>query len=333
LLTKEKIEGCYWGVALGDAIGMPVEFSNISFIKERYGEEGIQEPKDWAIWTDDTEMTFAVTEALLRLGSVEDIRNAEDQTIGTFFAEEYIKWLDNPGVAPGNTCTSAVNALRRRGASNWRFLMPAKNNSKGCGSVMRAAPLGLWIADSLTEELPKVMGINHQLLTRISNLQSEMTHGHKAATAAALAGSYAVILAVNGVTPSEMIDPTEKLCKSIHPDFPAAIERLKIALSNRENGNFTDDVEAIHYIGKGWVGEEAIAMALYAAIREPSDLKKCLRIAANHSGDSDSVACIAGSILGALHGIKIIPNDWIERLAEKKRMVELLNRVINFFKK
>jgi len=333
MLTKEKIEGCYWGIALGDALGMPVEFSNISFIKERYGEDGIQEPKDWAIWTDDTEMTFAVTEALLRLGTMDDIRNAEDQIIGTTFAEEYIKWLDNPGHAPGDTCKKSVYALKRKGAKDWRFLNPVINNSKGCGSVMRAAPLGLWFADVIIKELPKGTGINHDLLIKISDFQSEMTHGHKAATAAALAGSYAVILAVNGVSPSEMIDPIEKLCKSIHPDFPAAIERLRIALSNRENGNFTDDVEAIHYIGKGWVGEEAMAMALYAIIQEPSDLKKCLRIAANHSGDSDSVACIAGSILGALHGNQIIPNDWIERLAEKKRMDELLNRVIDFFKK
>ena len=333
MLTNDIIKGCYWGIALGDALGMPIEFSNIGFIRERYGEEGIQEPKEWALWTDDTEMTFAVTEALLRLGTVDNVRDTKEQVIGTIFAEEYIKWLDNPGHAPGNTCTSAVNALRRRGASNWRFLMPAKNNSKGCGTVMRAAPLGIWFSESLIKELPKGTGPNHDLLIKISNLQSEMTHNHKAATAAALAGSYAVILAINGVSPDEIIDPIEKFCKSIHLDFPAAIERLKIALSNRENGNFTDDVEAMHYIGKGWVGDEAMAMALYAVKREPSDLKKCLRIAANHSGDSDSVACIAGSILGAFHGMECIPNDWIERLAEKKRMDDFLNRVIDFFKK
>lgn len=74
-------------------------------------------------------------------------------------------------------------------------------------------------------------------------------------------------------------------------------------------------------------------MALYSAIQYTNDLKTCLRISANHSGDSDSIACIAWNILGAFHGMSIIPKDWIDYLAEKKKMEILLSNVIEFFKK
>ena len=74
-------------------------------------------------------------------------------------------------------------------------------------------------------------------------------------------------------------------------------------------------------------------MALYSAIQYANDLKTCLRISANHSGDSDSVACIAGSILGAFYGMSIILKDWLDCLAEKERMETFLSKVIEFFKK
>lgn len=109
------------------------------------------------------------------------------------------------------------------------------------------------------------------------------------------------------------------------------MRRLKTSLTKRKGGSFSTDLEALRHIGEGWVGDEAFAMALYSAIQYPNDLKSCLRASVNHDGDSDSVACIAGSILGAFHGISIIPNDWIDCLAEKKRMESLLREIVEFF--
>ena len=106
-----------------------------------------------------------------------------------------------------------------------------------------------------------------------------------------------------------MIKPIEKYCNHVHPDFESAMQRLKTRLTQRRDGTFEMDLKALTYIGQGWVGEEAFAMALYSAIQYTNDLKTCLHISVNHDGDSDSVACIAGSILGAFHGMSIIPKD------------------------
>ncbi len=328
---NEKLTGSFWGLALGDALGKPVEFKSIEKIREIYGEDGIQALEENTSWTDDTEMTMAITKALLSLGKVEKFKDLNDDIIGHTFAEEFIKWLDNPGYAPGVTNTGSVRFLKAHGPEKWNE--GGKNDSKGCGTVMRAAPLGIWFANSLTPELPLVDGIYHKLLFTVSKIQSEITHGHKAATAAALAGSYAVALAINGIPPDKMINPIEKYCNHIHSDFDNAMQRLKTSLTKRKDGTFKTDLEAFTYIGQGWVGEEAFAMALYSAIQYTNDLKMCLRISVNHDGDSDSVGCIAGSILGAFHGVSIIPKDWIDCLAEKKRMEILLSKVIEVFKK
>ncbi|TFF88261.1 MAG: hypothetical protein EU549_03365 [Promethearchaeota archaeon] len=329
ILDLRKIQGCYWGLALGDALGKPVEFDDISQIKSQYGPSGIQDLMNYAIWTDDTEMIIAVSRALLRMGNSETIKTLDDDRIGKTFAEEFIKWFDNPGHAPGNTCKSSVYSLIKNGAETWRN--SGNNNSKGCGTAMRAAPIGIWFADSIESELPKGQGEIHKLLRKISQIQSEITHGHKGATAAALASSYSVALAINKIHPKDMIDPIERYCKNIHTDFDEAINRIRVALDKIMSGEFKTDLEALHFIGKGWVGEEAFSMALYCAIRYPLDLKECLRTAVNHSGDSDSVGCIAGSIIGAYNGIEIVPNDWVEKLAENNRIQKLLNTIKKFF--
>jgi ADP-ribosylglycohydrolase len=328
---NNKLCGCYWGLALGDALGKPVEFESIESIQKKYGESGIQSLEEGADWTDDTEMTFAITKALLRLGAVEDIAKLHDETIGRVFAEEFIEWFNNPGHAPGITTMTSVAYLIKNGADKWR--QAGENDSKGSGTVMRAAPLGVWFAKTIGQELPAQSGENHSLLKKISTIQSEITHGHKAATAAALAGSYAVALAFNDITPVDMIAPIQSYCGSIDADFDNAMLKLTHALQNRKNKIYKTDLEAVNSIGQGWVGDEAFAMALYAVIRHPSDFKKCLQISVNHSGDSDSVACIAGSILGAFNGFDIIPQDWKKCLAEKTRMDQLLTRIKNFFKK
>ena len=143
-MNADKIRACYWGIALGDAFGMPVEFKKIEDIWITYGMDGILELDDRAEWTDDTEMTIAVTNALIRLGTPDDIMNKMDM-IPIILAEEFIKWYDNPGIAPGLTCTSSVKKLIQHGPSYWN--KSGDNGSRGCGAVMRVAPVGLWFSN------------------------------------------------------------------------------------------------------------------------------------------------------------------------------------------
>jgi ADP-ribosylglycohydrolase len=72
--------------------------------------------------------------------------------------------------------------------------------------------------------------------------------------------------------------------------------------------------ELIETLGGGWVGEEALAISLYCALTEAGDITKALRLAVNHSGDSDSTGAITGNILGAFHGEAALPVNWLKQL-------------------
>ena len=69
----------------------------------------------------------------------------------------------------------------------------------------------------------------------------------------------------------------------------------------------------LEQLGGGWVGEEALAIAVACVLAEP-DPNQALLLAVNHSGDSDSTGAIAGNLLGALHGTGPIRDDWCERV-------------------
>ena len=67
------------------------------------------------------------------------------------------------------------------------------------------------------------------------------------------------------------------------------------------------DPEAVEIIGGGWVGEEALAIALYCAVKHFDDFERAMVAAVNHSGDSDSTGAITGNILGAAIGYDALP--------------------------
>jgi ADP-ribosylglycohydrolase len=78
---------------------------------------------------------------------------------------------------------------------------------------------------------------------------------------------------------------------------------------------------ALAHIGPGWVADEAVLAGLYCFLMFPYDFRSAIRLAANTDGDSDSIACIAGSISGAYRGLSGLPQDWVKRL-EKSAYLE-----------
>ena len=83
-------------------------------------------------------------------------------------------------------------------------------------------------------------------------------------------------------------------------------------------------IAKLEKLGAGWVGDEAMAIALYCALTA-TDFEGGVVNAASHSGDSDSTASIAGQILGTIHGVEAIPSRWLDRL-ELRDTIDLLAR-------
>ena len=307
LTERDRLRGMLFGLALGDALGWPVEFQDRTRILVQYGRAGITEPPNPALYTDDTQMSLAVAEALIEAGD-RDI----DVLMGAL-ARKFIGWKHDPTTAeraPGATCIRGVNALER--GAPWREA--GVRDSKGCGSCMRVAPVGYFYQHAPGR------------LQNIARAQGVLTHRHPTADAACIGAAYLIKLALDGIDPSEYPSRLLKFSALIAPEFDAAIGRVESVL------DWTDEESALNVIGPtrggGWIAEEAIGMALYCVMRHPNDYVAAVRLGANISGDSDSVACIAGGILGARLGVRALPVPWIARLENLAYLEDVANRLM-----
>ena len=199
---------------------------------------------------------------------------------------------------PGGTCLSALNS-GHMGTVNHPL-----NHSKGCGGIMRAAPAGL------TSWQPFCLGVD----------LAAITHGHPSGylSAGCLAKLIAELLAGNDLQSgiAAMIDELRTW-----PHCEECLGVVKSALNLAKTASATP--ETIERIGGGWVGEEALAIALSCALKA-QDFRSGVLLAANHSGDSDSTAAITGNILGTLWGEEGIPPTWLERLELHDEIVRLV---------
>lgn len=297
-----EAQAILFGLALGDAMGWPVEFSSLAQIKAVYGPQGIQEPPDPALYTDDTQMTVALTEGILQAG-VDAPVNDLMQAIG----RQFIHWKHHaPSRAPGTTCINGIT--RFENGIPWAEAGIA--GSKGCGSAMRVATIGYLYRH------------DERRLYEVAHASGLITHGHPAAVAASIAGAYLVKLALTGEHISHYMRRVMTFCDGISDEFDAAILRIGHVLG------WGDEEAAMRHIGEGWVGEEAVALALYCVLRYDDDYVACMRRAANSNGDSDSIACIAGGIMGArLGSLEGIPADWIDRCENRDAIFDLARRM------
>lgn len=79
----------------------------------------------------------------------------------------------------------------------------------------------------------------------------------------------------------------------------------------------------IHALGKGWVAEKTLAIAVYCALKYPEDFDKALIVSVNHEGDSDSTGAVTGNIVGTNVGLSVIPSKYIDDLELKDIIMEI----------
>lgn len=296
-----KAQGIMYGLAIGDALGSPTEFITLREIKKRFGKKGIEELPDPALFTDDTQMAIAIAEALT---------NTQSFYVEDFMVElrkEFINWLRSPenNRGPGRTCLEGCRNMEL--GQSWH--KSGVKESMGCGTAMRVAPIAY------------VLQHDETLLENIAHVSGICTHGHRGADAACLGTAWLVKLAIENHSLNDFIPSVLNFTKDISPEFTECIEKIKECLE------WDDEEKALDYLGEGWIGPEATALALYCFLKYPNDYKKTIIRGANTNGDSDSIACIAGAISGAYLGIESIPSKWIQSIEKTAYLNELAVRM------
>ena len=338
----DKYRGCMLGGAVGDALGYAVEFIDDEHIFRKFGENGITEYElncnGKAEISDDTQMSLFTANGLLigtTRGMMRGIMGSYQSYIALcykdwlktqtadelgFEAPEY-SWLNNiPDMnhsrAPGRTCISYLMH------NNLGSVNKPKNNSKGCGGVMRIAPIGLYLGGRSVDDTEVDM---------IGAETAALTHGHDLGFIPAAA----LVHIINSVSHSNiaLIDAVEKAKSAVANEFSNAkhitdmvnlIDKA-IALSKEEY----NDLDAIRELGQGWVAEETLAIAIYCALKYSDDFEKAIIASVNHSGDSDSTGAVTGNILGAYLGRKSIPDKYLEDLELRDTIIELADDLYN----
>ncbi len=202
--------------------------------------------------------------------------------------------------APGVTCMNACEAM----ASGAK----AVNNSKGCGGIMRMAPVGL------INTCPSFSGVELQCL---GAQLAELTHCHELGWMPAGVFAHIVSLLSRDEASSVREAATQAL-NTLPEAFPNAHylgqlqELLRYTLRLADSD--MPDLEAIHALGEGWVAEEALAIGLLCSLRHEDDFAGAITSAVNHGGDSDSTGAIAGNIVGAHLGLAGIPQRYLKHL-------------------
>ncbi len=116
-----------------------------------------------------------------------------------------------------------------------------------------------------------------------------------------------------GHTLQEVVDATLDRISS-HPEGRECAGALRAAI--REVGSVRVCSEAVESLGGGWVAEEALAIAVFCALKA-QDFAHGVLLAVNHSGDSDSTGAIAGNILGTLLGFEALPEALLSPLEQR----------------
>lgn len=330
--VADSIRGSLMAGAVGDALGYEVEFMSRHSILSRFGEQGITkfalDNKGKALISDDTQMTLFTANGMLMgltRGYMRGIGGRPEKYVdGAYLDWFYTQtgrkkeilindfhytWLrDLPEMAqrraPGNTCLQACESMFRG--------EHVHNNSKGCGGIMRVAPMALLDASYASRDENTYSLVE---LAEAGGEIAECTHKHPLAFLPASLLTillYKVVpMAVEQVQEDidRIVNETLDILDLIYIDKYESEKQYLRELSEkaiRLAHSDISDADAIRELGEGWVAEETWAIALYCAIRHINSVEDAIISSVNHNGDSDSTGSVCGNIMGAIYGYEHI---------------------------
>lgn len=326
LSSRMRVTGCLLGGAIGDALGYPLEFvRSAGDFRSRYGAsspEQLAHDDGPARISDDTQMTLFSAEGLIqgeriwRRSGLWDFPGCVQRAYFRWYCTQGAKtdpdrsvdrsgWLISKTElweqrAPGNTCLSALESTFRSGTVPTVKSPP--NDSKGCGAVMRSAPFGLVAPD-------RIWAFRHARDAAV------LTHGHPSGYLAAAYFAAVIHDLTSGMPLSDAMRAADGLLRNEHgqEELETVLAKVRVLASSGPPSS-----QAIESLGGGWVGEEALAIALLCATTVEGSSHEAVSTAlwrsVAHGGDSDSTGSLTGNLLGTMFGDVCLKRSWLEQL-------------------
>lgn len=333
---KDKIRGCMIGGAIGDALGYQIEFEigvSPRQITRFLSGKGLI--------SDDTQMMLFTANALVWRENRQATRGIamlpQDAIKLAYFdwletqekvsKHDSVTWLSkvpelNMVRRPGMTCLTALEERIKRSGDDLSFDRPI-NDSKGCGAVMRVAPIGLYVRPNKVGE--------------VAAYSAAITHGHPLAILTAFVMAKTISHIVSEDTEIEVA--VKKAVFDMikwQPDYYKNNRRHKLNWDTEKNelreltefamelaDSGMEDQAAIAKLGQGFVAEEALAIAVYSAVKHKNSFEEAVICAVNHDGDSDSTGAMTGNIIGAKLGFNAIPKYYVDNVELKDVILKI----------
>jgi len=299
-MNKDKFYGTILGLAVCDALGVPIEPEPIG---ERERMESLADAEKYkmlpGIWSDDTSMTLCLLESLTKNGV-----DQKDQL------ETYCKWYYDGYLTPhgscwdiGKTCLNAITAYKKSGKIT--TAISSSSTRLGNGSLMRTAACALYCLPELSSGQ---ITIDEAL--SIAEICSLTTHASKIACDACKYYTKLIILALEGKTKEEILDISQTKNLNLSKEVLLAIKTYK-----------TDKLETLH--GGGHV-IETLKLAL-RAFNDTNNFTDGAVLAVNNGKDSDTVGAVYGQLAGAYYGATGINVEWLDDLINTPVIMNIID--------
>ncbi|GAB7015851.1 ADP-ribosylglycohydrolase family protein [Methanogenium cariaci] len=291
--TLERYHGSLLGLAIGDAMGVPLEFKppgSFTPVNAMIGE-GVfcLNPGEW---TDDTSMALCLAESLINCKGFDP----KDQLV------RYGDWYHNGHLSSngrcfdiGNTTLTALIHFEETGNPCSGLTHP---RSAGNGSLMRLAPVPLAYAKTPSRAI------------ELSGECSKTTHALDVCVDACRYMGALIVGAVSGYAKAQLLSPQFSPVEQYWELFPLTSEIRTIA-----NGSFHEN-EPPEIQGTGYV-VDSLEAALWAFARTETFEEGCLA-AVNLGNDADTTGAIYGQLAGAYYGVGAIPGEWKNTIVQRK---------------
>ena len=304
-MTKQQVFGALFGLCVGDALGVPVEFRSREYlaaepVNDMIGFGTHNQPP--GTWSDDSSLAFCMAESLCR-GF--DPRDAGDRIV-RFEREGH--WTPYGQVFDaGNTTLEAIERLADPSIRP-EEAGPRDETDNGNGSLMRILPLAITLGG-----LPFA-----DRWDRVSRMSS-LTHGHVRSIIACTIYSELALEIAGGRPPAVAYDRMRQTIRT------SLAGELELAHFQRIlDGNIAAVPPA--EINSGGYVVHTLEAALWSFLTTKS-YAECTIKAVNLGGDSDTTAAVAGGLAGICYGFRSIPKKWVDILPRKMEIGELAERL------
>jgi len=296
----DRFLGCLLGMAIGDALGMPLAGLTYEEINDRFGwvdrflplsaDDGtIVVPP--GTFTDETELALCVIESTIGTSGYLDITAA---------GYRFLRLLEGPGARFLDEPTRrALAAARQHGDFQRGIAGPGTATGS---AAARAAPLGL---------LHALSRFNPELFVRDVLRVTLITHAEPHVVNGALAVAYGVLLLAGGTTPPEVL--IDEVTRFIDEDIVA--QRLrKAVIAGFPADESAGAAAALAALGSAPTVEDTVATAFAAFAASPDDFRRAVAIAVNAGGATDTRGAITGALAGTYLSARALPADLVEML-------------------